>query len=140
MTAGKVAERRDMIARLSREGMRVSDIARDVGVAKSTVGNVRRALGLATRKPVAFTEDEIRRIERLLDEGASYAEVGRTVGRLRQVVAGRVPGRGWSMRQRDEHTRVLRHYGLMGASGDVQEQMWREKKASARIRAMGDLA
>lgn len=101
------AERDDRIARLTRGGYTAPQIAAIVGVTERTVQRVRGRRGVA--KPFCgnpLTADEIRRAADMLDDGASYGEVARTLGRnvatLRKHLRGRSiwrPGSGAEFRR-----------------------------------------
>ncbi|MCV7358515.1 helix-turn-helix domain-containing protein [Mycolicibacterium fluoranthenivorans] len=43
-----------------------------------------------------FTEADAQAAKTLLEEGASYREVARTLGRNASIICRRFPGRGWS--------------------------------------------
>lgn len=46
--------------------------------------------------------------ERLLDDGASYTEVSKTLKVKRETVARRFPGRGWTHKQGGEYGYAIR--------------------------------
>ncbi len=108
-----VEARRARVAAMSRDGVTVKRIADELGVAYCTVVDDRKAIGLTKYEVRPFTVDETERITMMLDGGASYREVARTVGRHRQVIARRFPGHAWSVEQRTEYTRVLRAFGMI---------------------------
>lgn len=88
--------RRDArITELTRAGMSARRIAELVGVTPRTVARVRARAGIA--KPYTganpMTDDEIRRAAFLLDDGASYGEVERTLGRSNVTIRKHLPGR-----------------------------------------------
>lgn len=90
----EIAERDDRIARLTVAGYTAPQIAAIVGVTERTVQRVRGRRGVA--KPFCgnpLTADEIRRAADMLDDGASYGEVSRTLGRCRDVIRRRLPCR-----------------------------------------------
>lgn len=60
---------------------------------------------------VKLSEDENRRAAELLEGGASYREVARTIGRSASVVCRRFPGRGWTPEQVAERASLDRRYG-----------------------------
>lgn len=131
-----MAARRERITQLSKEGVPVAAIAVDVGVAVCTVIAVRKAAGLNRWTVRPFTLDEDQRIRDLLADGASYAEVARTVGRHHQVIGRRYPGHGWTMQQRDEFTRLIRAHDDSNESALTVKVMWSEKNAGASQKAI----
>lgn len=46
----------------------------------------------------------------LLDDGASFREVGRTIGRPASVICRRFPGRGWTVEQVAERAALDRRF------------------------------
>lgn len=60
----------------------------------------------AKRTPARpWTIDDQSRAEAMLDDGASFREVGRTLGRNRSVIMRRFPGRGYT---REQHIEAIR--------------------------------
>lgn len=108
-----IARRKAQIVELSRLGHTVREICEQVGVGAWTVVATRREAGVGRGKVKPFTEDELETARQLLDDGASYSEVARTIGRDARVVARKFPGHGWSVEQRSEHVRVLKKAGMM---------------------------
>lgn len=99
LTKAEIEERWDRIAGRLRGGVDPRTIARDEGVSLATVYRIRLKLEGARQTNRAFTDDEIARIEQLLDDGASLREVARTVGRDPKVISRRWVGRGWTREQ-----------------------------------------
>lgn len=104
--SGRIAERRAEIVRLTKAGHSAAEIAKRLGVTTRTVHRQRRTGGCAKPMPNWMTDDEIRRAEALLDDGASYSEVARTLGRTAQSIGERFPGRGYSKAQANEMRRL----------------------------------
>lgn len=73
-------ERRSRVAALSRQRLTVEQIARCVGTTPRTVARDREKLGLAN-PPKPLSENEILHVKHLLEDGASYCEAARSVGR-----------------------------------------------------------
>jgi transposase len=105
-----LAERRSRIVTLCRSGLTVREAAARVGVGISAVTQARREAGLAKPRPPRMSAEELARAKAMLDDGASYAEVARTLGRGRMAIARRFPGFGWSMAERDEYMRNVRKF------------------------------
>lgn len=57
-----------------------------------------------------LSDDEKLRAAELLDGGASYREVARTIGRSASVICRRFPGRGWTLEQVAERASLDRRY------------------------------
>lgn len=60
---------------------------------------------------VKLSDDEKNRAAELLDGGASYREVARTIGRSASVLCRRFPGRGWTRDQVAERASLDRRFG-----------------------------
>lgn len=100
----------DRVIAATEQGMGRAETAALVGCSKSTVTRVRRMHGLA--KPwTPLTDEQLTRAEQLLDDGASFAEVARTIGTTASAICKRFPGRGWSHQECGLWTRVLMEVG-----------------------------
>jgi IS30 family transposase len=97
------------IAELTREGYSGTQIARRVGVTHRTVQRARVRTGVA--QPfcgIPLTPEEIRLAESLLDDGASYCEVGRTLGRSMETIRRRFRGRSmWAPGSGVEYRKLM---------------------------------
>lgn len=101
--------RREQVAELTRQGCSTSVVAERLGMTERMVQRDRRALGLSQHRPNPhYTEQEIATIESMLDDGCSYAEVARAVGRDMCWISKRWPGRGWTPQQAAEYLACLR--------------------------------
>jgi len=102
--------REHQVVALTRAGKPAAEIAALVGVHKRTVERIRSRHGLANpAQPSRFmTEQEKRTALALLDDGASYMEVGATLGRAPKTIAGAFPGRGWTQQQGGTFGAMLR--------------------------------
>lgn len=61
-----------------------------------------------------LTDDEIRTANMLLDDGASFGEVARTLNRNKSVICRHFPGRGWTRAQTDELSSIrMRYRGVL---------------------------
>ena len=127
-TPEAIASRRARIVELSKLGRTAKEICAEVGVGHWTVVEARKAAGISKYQVKPFTDDEIAQATRMLEDGCSYSEVARTLGRHHQVVGRKFPGRAWTVEQRTEYTRMLRSAGLINGSTFTQEGMWRDKK------------
>lgn len=88
-----MARRDQRIAELTRAGRSASQIAAELHVTARTVARARARMGIAKPCRITLTDDELRRAAALLEDGASYAEVARTLGRSIAAICKRFPGR-----------------------------------------------
>jgi DNA-binding CsgD family transcriptional regulator len=99
--------RREEVARLTHLGLSCQQIAAAMHVTARTVHRDRAAVGITEQPYQPFTEAEYRRAEQLLDEGCSYNEVARTLGRNPRCIRRHFPGRGWTSAQRAEYISLV---------------------------------
>lgn len=102
-----VSARAERIRVLTLLGATRQEIADELDIATATVSRVRRKLGMQIRNPGPYAEEVFDRALTLLDDGASYAEVARTLGVSAWSIAHRFPGRGWTQHQRLEYLRAI---------------------------------
>jgi AraC-like DNA-binding protein len=108
----RVTEER--IADLTCEGWTAPQIASEIGVHPRTVTRVRRRTGVGGPVPVPFTADELELAEAMLADGASIAEVARTLrGTNTGALGRRFKGRGWTREQCAEYRALLRRLGTV---------------------------
>jgi len=93
-----INERRDRIAQLTRQGLDASTIASMLHINVRTVQRAKKLRGL-TKPPNPLTTAEIERAKALLDDGACYAEVERTIGRSHGAIYRHLPGYAYSRAQ-----------------------------------------
>ncbi|QOC55918.1 helix-turn-helix DNA binding domain protein [Gordonia phage DirtyBoi] len=91
------AERRDLVAELTRAGLTASQISDRLGITTRTVQRHRVAAGIAQPPARHLTPEQIDTARQLIDDGASYKEAARTIGCNKVTVAKRFPGRGWTL-------------------------------------------
>lgn len=91
-----VAERRERVAALTRDGWSAQQIAALEGISDRSVVRYRSVTGVSRQcRNRPLSETELATAARLLDEGCSYAEVGRTLRRSPSAIRRHLPGRGW---------------------------------------------
>jgi IS30 family transposase len=90
--AEETAERRDRVTDLTRQGHTAKHIANLLGVTPRTVTRDRAARGITQPQPTRVTESEFARAKEMLDDGASYEEVARTLRRSHTAFRRRFPG------------------------------------------------
>lgn len=100
--------RRTQVIEMTKQGYSAAEIGRVLGITDRSVVRHRRRAKISTPPPPPLSEDEIRLASEMLDEGCSYAEVARTLGRAAEPLQRRFPGRGWSREQVYEHNSLLR--------------------------------
>lgn len=91
------AQCRELVTELTRAGLSAPQIAERLGIATRTVQRHRVAAGIAQPPARHLSPEEIDRARQLIDDGASYKEVARTIGCANVTVAKRFPGRGWTL-------------------------------------------
>lgn len=109
MLASAISERRQWVKALCDEGIPATEQAKVLGLSERTVQRIRRDhLGLSDAPSFRpLTEDEKRRAEQLLDDGASFREVGKTLGRNESTISRHFPGRGWQPVQSGFYARFM---------------------------------
>ena len=92
-----IVMRRQRVVELTRQGHSAAEISQFLGITKRSVTRIRRETGVAQTavNVQPMTDDELRRAAELLDDGCSYSEVGRTLGRSGGTIRAHFPGRGW---------------------------------------------
>jgi len=101
------AARREDVRRLTAEGRPAHEIARRLGVTERTVTRDRGALGIAQPQSRVSPEQE-RLIAALVEDGAPFREIERTVGVSRDAIGRRHPGRAWTRTQVAEYAALQR--------------------------------
>lgn len=87
-----VAERDADVAELLDRGLNAAEIAKIVGITERTVQRSKKRMGLARELPPPLTEAERLFALSMLDDGASYGEVARTLGRSLSCISERFRG------------------------------------------------
>jgi IS30 family transposase len=86
------AERRAHIVELHNLNVSTAEIATRMGITPRSVMRARAAAGLTKPQPTPFTIEEYYAAQEMLDDGASYHEVARTLGRWPGTIKKRLPG------------------------------------------------
>jgi DNA-binding NarL/FixJ family response regulator len=95
LTNAEIEQRWRRIVELTLRGVPAHLIAEQLGISERSVFRIRRQR-LGPRAPRRdFTDDEIAYVEAMLTDGASIAEIARTIGRCPATVNKRWPHRGW---------------------------------------------
>lgn len=90
----EIQDRRETVAALTRQGYTADQIANILRVSGRTVQRYRVITGTSQPAPRPFTDEELALARNLLEEGAGYGEVSRTIGHDRSAVRRRLPGYG----------------------------------------------
>jgi predicted transcriptional regulator len=96
------------VIRLSKLDYSRQRISRITGVSIRMVERYRAMENLSKPAKPAPTEEQIAEMKHWLDEGASYAETGRTVGYGSTAVQKRFPGRGMSKQESGQMANAVR--------------------------------
>lgn len=98
------------IAELTRAGYSIPQIAECLGISEATVTNHRRRAGVSQPRVAAppMSDTELARCKQLLEDGCSYTEVGRTIGRSDRTIAKHFPGHGYNQQQIAEYRKIVK--------------------------------
>lgn len=99
----------EKVREMTELGMTAKQVAEELGVTPKAVLRVRSRLGIVKAAP-PFSEQELRRADELLTDGASYKDVALTLGRSIGAIHKRFPGRGWTPKQCGELAGAIRKY------------------------------
>lgn len=93
--------RNQRIAELTRQHLSAREISELLSIAPRTVTRARGRAGVAQQciPSYVWTDESLATAGRLLDDGASFTEVGRTLGCSPEAVSKHFPGRGWTHQQ-----------------------------------------
>lgn len=130
--AEAVAHRHLEVERLSRSGCSIAEICNATGLSRTSVVRIKNQRGLSKPQRRQLTTDEIERAKALLDDGASIAEVVRTLGCGRSQIDDRFPGRAWPLSRTLEHQKSLRKF-VGNHSADSINALWALKKAQVSV-------
>ena len=99
----------DRIVELTEQGLSTRQIADVLHITCRSVTRGRRRRGVSLADPATpLTAEQIDHARQMLIDGASYAEVARTIGCNKETVRRRFPGRGWTREQSYDYLRTLR--------------------------------
>ena len=108
-----IAERRETVTRLTAAGYTAHQIGKLMGLTERSIVRIRKASGISRPFAPRVNDDEKTAMRELLDDGVSYAEAARTVGRSPWTVARNFPGRGWTRQQIDDALTARRQFGAV---------------------------
>lgn len=90
------AERRETVIRMTRMGYTSEQIGDVLGISGRSVQRHRVAAGIAKTPPPRLTDEELTTARNLLEDGAPYGEVARTLKRDCFTIRKHFPGMGWT--------------------------------------------
>lgn len=86
-------EYRNKVAELTIKGKSANEISEILHISTRTVTRIRTDTGvMAGSRSIPMTEEEIEKARNLLEAGAPYAEVGRSIGRSHHAITRNLPG------------------------------------------------
>jgi DNA invertase Pin-like site-specific DNA recombinase len=108
MTARKKIDRTE-VADLTADGWTINELAEHYAVTPRTISRIRAELGIAHEylgRPM--TEERKAKIQAMVEDGWSHAEIHRTEGADPKTLHKHFPGTAWTEQQRAEHLSTLR--------------------------------
>ena len=112
------SERLTLIRTLTRPGFTAQEIAVRLCVTQRTVCRYRAKAGVYEVGPnTPITEDELLKAKELLEDGASYQEVSRTLGRTSGAICRKFPGYSWTKRQ------AVNYRAMVGAFNQLPDRL-----------------
>lgn len=91
----RTAERMEQVIALTQQNYSAAQIAAIMGLTPRSVTRLRARAGIAQPRPALLTEQELARAKALLEDGCSYDEAARTIGRSSTALVAHFPGYSW---------------------------------------------
>jgi transposase-like protein len=113
------------------EAAKVSGISRGI-LSKKFPGMQQDSKFHARNLRVRMSQEDIARMEQLLDDGASYAEVARTIGCSARAVARYFPNRGWTEDQTVEFMTMMRKTTKQTSWNKITGEKQAQERANIR--------
>lgn len=110
MNAPAPAELRAQVVAATLAGESAGAIAERLGVTTRSVHRHRQAAGISQPPPVPLTPEELDLARRLLEDGACYNEVARTLGRSWKALHRKLPGYTWPPGEGARLARLLEYF------------------------------
>ena len=108
-----VDERRDRVAKLTAAGETAEAIAQQLKISSRTVCRDRAALGISQSGGQPFTAREALRAKEFLDDGASYTDVAKTLGRCPKTIQVHLPGYEISKQEKARRAAMGRQFAKL---------------------------
>lgn len=120
---------RDIFRQMHDLGLSGVRIAQELGITTVSVYRIRKELGLETGA-VRMTEERRAKIQSMLDDGASWMEIKKTLGVQHATMQKHFPGTQWTPEQTKEHvTAVLSLGRQIYQANYVQSNKQRKQRA-----------
>lgn len=103
-----VAQHDEQVRRLTLEGLSAPEIAARLGITPRSVARARVRARVAAAAPVPLTEDTLRAVRAMLEDGASHLEISRTLPISRKSLSRHFPGTAWSARHASDLASFIR--------------------------------
>lgn len=103
----------ERIVELTRNGWSGAQIADELGMSTRTVSRVRSRAGVASFRHRKLTEAETQFLRQLLEDGCTYGEAARTIGRRVGVIKKHFPGYDCTREQQIEAARLARNFNRL---------------------------
>lgn len=101
-------ERDEVIAELTAAGVTVREMAERLHVTVRTVSRSRGRTKCGAAPAIPMTDDEHTRALAMLEDGCSYKETARTIGRSLITIRKHYPGYGWTVEDTSAFVAVRR--------------------------------
>jgi IS30 family transposase len=111
MTHKDIQQRRARVAELTHDGWTTRQIANHLNILKRTVDRDKVKAGVAQGKSPPWSDTENHRAQTLIQDGCSYTEVARTLGRSIHAIRTHFPGHGWTYSQAGQFGMAIRKLG-----------------------------
>lgn len=106
------AERERMVRKRTMQGRSLPQIAAELGITERSVSRIRERIKISAVKPEPLTAAERAKIEDMLDDGCSYREIGRTLGRSENTIWANYPNRSKFEFLGRKHLKLAKMLGL----------------------------
>lgn len=106
-SVGKVRISRERVKELTEQHVSLSRQARILGCTPKQISRIKHELKLTKPAAKAYPPEMYTKVEKMLDDGASYLEVQKTLGPSLRWLAKRFPGRGWTKKQMADHRHAI---------------------------------
>jgi len=85
------------------KGLSYKQAAEALGTSMTTIGRIRKRLGIVRERPWKIPDETLKEIDELLKDGESIASIAEIVGWSKSAVRANFPGRGWTPAQKSAH-------------------------------------
>lgn len=99
---------REEFAKLSDEGLTLTQLANHFGIHPRAVTRIRTQIGIKSPNLRKLTPERMAVIESMLEDGMPFQEIHRTEGVDMETLRKYFPGRGWTVEQSNEYRAAIR--------------------------------